>query len=194
MFDQILEKLASIATIVGAVLIIFQLKQSDKIAFAEHERQKKQSTIEFFNKINEETSTLRREVRVALEKSPDVIDSFNAETSQMLRRYLTLMEHFCVGITTGVYDLGVLFLLAGSSIIELYDQIECFIQKQRDDRSAPTIYAEYCRTVERLKRLKDKEYGDVVEGSTIKSLRYNPTISGYNDKIDGKSMNRKATV
>lgn len=182
MFDQILEKITSIATIVGAVLIIFQLKQSDKIAFAEHERQKKQSTIEFFNKINEETSTLRREVRVALDKSPGSIDSFNTETSQMLRRYLTLMEHFCVGITTGVYDLGVLFLLAGSSIIELYDQIECFIQKQRCDRSNATIYAEYCRTVERLKRLKDKEYGDVVKGSTIKSLRYNPTISGYEEK------------
>ena len=53
----------SIFVVIGVVFIAVQIKQQTKIARADHDRQKKQSTIEFYNTLSTESTEFLDDIR-----------------------------------------------------------------------------------------------------------------------------------
>jgi len=155
---------ATIATLVYATLSFLHA----------HERQKKQSTIEFYDKISAGAgSSLRQAISELLDEypielsyktispnDPKWIRDHNLQTK--LLRYCRYMERLAVGIKIKVYDEKTFYSIAGLPTILLYRQIEKLLDTVDPSNKDDKFSSEYRILCEKLsiryysKKLKEK--------------------------------------
>lgn len=103
---------------VGAVIAVFQLIQmkksnilQSKSLMADHERRKKQSTLEFYSDIYPYLSEFRTKITDIFGNGyvtpDDVRYKQDKDIQQMIYEYLVIIERFAVGINSGIYDINV---------------------------------------------------------------------------------------
>jgi len=171
MFEPIIEwikanlsRIESLAVIGGIFLVFIQIRQQTKIARADHDRQKKQSTVEFFNAI-------ATEGKPYLDAIPDIPLDREAVLSDKalhtnVKEYLARMERLSLGIATEVYDFKVLSLLAGRRLISHYKRFQIYIEEMRIHRGHPMLYMEFELLAKKLEKYKQKHPAKTVDKST----------------------------
>jgi len=132
-----------------------QIEQQIKIAQADHDRKKKQSTIELCNtlegqKIFDFIDALPKEKTL---KVPTIISDEKLEKD--VANCLARLEYLAVGVNSDVYDFKILNLLCGMFLSKVYRQFEHYINHARTAEGDHMTYKEFELLVQKID--KDRE-------------------------------------
>ena len=134
---QMIIAIASLITSVGTILAVLIARKS---FLADHERRKKQATIEFYSQLSlDATVPLRKAISKALNQKygestykqihPDSPEWENNEELQIaFIYYCRCMERFAVGISNGVFHFETFNSFSGWQTALLFEQIKPLIE------------------------------------------------------------------
>ena len=157
---EVLQTVQTICICLGVIFSIIQLYLMRKSMLADHERKKKQSTIEFYNNINIESSKLTPMIEKNAEENGILLVKTIKETPALMEaaaRYLTLMERFSVGVNTNVYDINVYDRMAGDTTIRNYERLRLWIEDVRK-RRGNFVYTDFERMIYELKEIRKNRF------------------------------------
>jgi len=151
---------SSIAVVVGIVIAILQLRKmqvsndlQQRDFLADHERRKKQATIEFSFQVLEERSKAAKVINAVFKddavvnvNAPDYINDID-DVKSAITRYLNLMERISVGINTGIYDLTTFTRITGNATVDFYKRIEPIIVERRKLSQRKSLYCDFEKLV-----------------------------------------------
>lgn len=121
----------------------------------DHDRRKKQSTIEYVNAIRDKFKPLDDDIRKEFGKNVVNADKIDEDTRRNISQLLSTVEHLSVGVNTGVYDLHTLTRMSGSFFINMHYRYGPFIREAREgQRSA---YVEFTYLIRRIQKIKEEE-------------------------------------
>ena len=150
--NNFLPSIESFFVILGVIFIAIQIRQQTKISRADHDRQKKQSTIEFYNLISTESQTLLDAI-VGKKLNLDAVNS-NKMLRKSVVRYLSRLERLAIGIATDVYDFDVLNLMSGRYLCKKHEQFREYIEESRVKKGAPMLFKEFELLVLRIEEYR----------------------------------------
>lgn len=174
MFD--LNLLSGISTIItnlfvsiGVVIAVFQLVQMRKgnsLQFnsvkADHERRKKQSTIEFYNEIYPYLRDCKMEIANAFGEGYVTPDDKRYQENQSLQKaiteYLTIIERFAVGVNAGIYDVNVFARTSGKVVSDTYKRLSPVIENMRKDQNYPQLFNDFEKMCKNIDKVREKMY------------------------------------
>lgn len=116
--SSIIQEWSNIATIAAGVTALITLPTVLLSFLSDNIRKKRQSTIDYFSLINEETKRLIGELYVD-RKQDFTSDKVKLNYVATVRRYLSLMERFSVGIRSHMYDVNVFDRMHGMTTIKM---------------------------------------------------------------------------
>ena len=152
MVVQILLSIASLVTGVGTIVAVCIARKS---FLADHERRKKQATIEFYTQLSKEaTVPLRKAICEALNEtlvnysykqihhsSSEWLDNENLQVR--FTSYCRYMERFAVGISNGVFDFDTFNSFSGKPTAMLFEQIKPLIEYHDDKNKKHSLCQEF---------------------------------------------------
>jgi hypothetical protein len=149
---DILNIVKDIMACITCIVLILQLRTMIKNSKADHERRKKQATIEFYNHTgNERNNLLDQIINVCkVEEGSDMLNT--------IKGYLANMERLAVGINTGIYDITVFDRMAGNFTIRTYDRLREIIDSRRKVGCAPYLFSDFEKLVLDLKKLRNERF------------------------------------
>jgi hypothetical protein len=162
-FVSISTILANIAVIIGVIIAVMQLHkmsisndQQQRAFLADHERRKKQSTVEFAHEVLEQRTIASNVVNEIFNQHEviNVTDSKyldNKDIQSAVTQYLNLMERISVGINFGVYDIGVFMRITGRATILFYERLEPIIRERRRASGRASQYQDFEHLVNTMK-------------------------------------------
>ena len=143
----------SVADLIQILMLIFvslQLMLLFRSFRADHERRKKESTIEHVRSIR----TLYRGLsgRLIDKFGEDAINlsQIDAATEREISEYLSIIEHLSVGVNTEVYDFDILSRMSGTYLVRMYFRLAPYIKSQQ--KQVPSYFVEFEFLVENLQR------------------------------------------
>lgn len=113
------------------------------------EHDKKQDTIEAFNRLQNEVLD---KIVLTKKEARNIAAVVGSDEYKTLSKYLARIEHFCVGVNAEIYDIDVLKRLAGKYFIGIFEKLSPLIEKKREINKTDKHYDEFERTVESLRR------------------------------------------
>ena len=129
--------------ILGTVATIYSIRLVVLTFRADHERRKKQATIEYAGQILREARfkiDTRYRSKILTDEELSKLTN-NPEDYAEWRNALGAFEHLAVGINAGVYDKDILYRMFGSYIIELFSLAKPYIDSKRKEFTF--AYAEF---------------------------------------------------
>jgi hypothetical protein len=154
----------SLCVILGVIFVAVQIRQQTKISRADHDRQKKQSTIEFYNALSSDSYQFLDEIKgmkITIEK----VDADKPLRKSVIR-YLSRLERLAVGTAADVYDFSILYLMSGRYLTKKYEQFQPYIEAARISTNAPMLYKEFEMLVKRFEEYKAINPDQVVDKKT----------------------------
>lgn len=167
--------LSSLAVIISAFIAVAQLmkmrksnelqEQEAKLSrlnfLADYTRKRRQSTIDFYNEINQETKGLIDRVIVYKESLSLKRVLKDKNLHRDVRRYLSLMERFSVGIRSYMYDLQIFDRMQGKTTLIMFEALKPYIE-YIDDSRGEYFYSDYkwlmSSLIELRKSRKEENY------------------------------------
>ena len=131
----------NVSNLITYITALAALIISIKSFIADHDRRKKQSTIEYYNKISSEAcGPLRKAIMKELKETlinysyrtimpDDKIWKKNKKLQKKCFKYCRFMERFAVGIKLNIYDYKTFFNIAGTTTAKLFQQIQYLINE-----------------------------------------------------------------
>lgn len=123
-----------------------QLRALKKTYLADHERRKKQETIEYLNRFRGAYKPIEEELfagRIDLKALAD-------HDAVAIRHILSKVEHLAVGIDTGIYDFELVNRMSGAFLVHMYSKFKTYIEQTRDARGNQNIYCEFDKLQKRI--------------------------------------------
>lgn len=153
----------------GVVIAIFQLiqmKQSNilqlKNIMADHERRKKQSTLEFYSNLYPYLSEFRTKITDIFGNGyvtpDDVRYKQNADIQKMIYEYLVIIERFAVGVNSGIYDINVFAKTSGKVVSDMYKKLSPIIEDMRISQNYPEMFNDFEKMCKDVEIARDKMY------------------------------------
>jgi len=152
--QEYLAVIESIAVILGVVFIVIQIKQRVKVSRADHDRQKKQATIEYYNSLSSDSYEFLDDIK-GRKLDLSLVNSDKTLRKSVIR-YLSHLERLSVGVRNDVYDFNIINLMSGRFLIKKYEQFEIFIKESRIQKKAPVLYKEFELLVKMLDDFRKK--------------------------------------
>lgn len=146
----------SIVQIFMLLVVSGQLYMLNKSFRADHERRKKQSTIEYINTIRTSYKELTNELIDKFGDNAINLSEIDAETKNNIKQLLSILEHMSVGINTDVYDFYILKRMSGSFLVSRYHQLYPYINNSQ--KKNQTFYIEFERLCNRMKSNKKSKF------------------------------------
>ena len=140
---------------------------------ADHDRRKKQSTIEYIATIRPIWKKSRRALnnKFGTDKlSENDIDIIINEKKllRMVRDMLGWLEHMALGANTDIYDKDVVYRMSGSNLIRIHNRLSLYIQMaQRDNPHAYIEFSELIRYFEEKRRTRPSTDGNIVQTAKV---------------------------
>ncbi|NEQ97940.1 MAG: DUF4760 domain-containing protein [Cyanothece sp. SIO2G6] len=136
------EIILGVLQFLALVAVFIQVYVAFNAVKADHERKRKQSTIEYIGKIWSES---RYELESRYGTDPltkeDIKDiENNKELTASVIRLLGQLEHIAVGVNSGVYDKDILYRMSSASISKIYARLYLFVEERR--KNNPRAYIE----------------------------------------------------
>jgi len=152
---------SNIAIFLTCGFTIWQLLLMKKNFKADHERRRKQATIEFYHIINKEFTKLLVPIneKFSTDGIINVCDVKNDNTLlDKIYEFLSHMERLAVGVNTRIYDITVLDRMVGSFIIKWHDRLIDIIKWRRDVRKENNLHSDFVRLVSEIIELRKKRF------------------------------------
>lgn len=145
--------IANIAIIISMVIALRQLFMMRNTHKEEHTRNLRQSTIEFYNTINMETKDFIDDV--ILKKVDLNLENINKDENlhRRVRRYLSLMERFSVGINSHMYDITIFDRIQGKTTLNMYEALKPYIDSM-SERHGAYYYGEFISVIEKIREIR----------------------------------------
>lgn len=172
MLDTIV-KLSTIFTniflIIGAIVAALQLKKMKesntlqlKSILADHERRKKQSTLEFYSEVYPYLSELRTKITDTFcdeyINPSDTRYKDNHDIQKVIYEYLVIIERFSVGINSGIYDINVFAQTSGKTVSDMYKKLSPVINQWRISQNYPEMFYDFEKMSRDIDEIRDKAY------------------------------------
>jgi len=122
-------------------VISVQLYLMQKTFKADHERRKKQSTVEYLNNIREQYRGLTNKLLSKFDENAINLSEIDAETKVEIKELLSILEHLSTGVNTGVYDYDIIKRMSGSYLVNRYKQMLPYIDNAQ--KTSRTLYIEF---------------------------------------------------
>lgn len=154
---------------VGAVITVFQLIQmkksnilQSKSLMADHERRKKQSTLEFYSDLYPYLSEFRTKITDVFGNGyvtpDDVRYKQNPDLQKMIYEYLVIIERFAVGVNSGIYDINVFARTSGKVVSDMYKKLSPIIEDMRIIQNYPEMFNDFEKMSKDVEKVRDKMY------------------------------------
>lgn len=132
-----------VASLLTLSIVTLQLYLIYKAFLADHERRKKQATIEYINLIRDRYRTIDFDLRGKYGEGELDTNKLTDDELQAALELLSVVEHLAVGVNTGVYSLNVLSRLSGGYFSQLFERYYPVIRARRQMRGMkPTLFNE----------------------------------------------------
>ena len=120
---------------ITALLLIVQLELARKAFKADHERRKKQATVEFVSRLRDSSWPL--EITLRSKFGDNVINNGEIDGKEEITigRFLSLVEQLATGVNVGVFDYDVVSRMIGYHLTSMYDKLHPFIDKSRGNKT-----------------------------------------------------------
>jgi hypothetical protein len=155
----------SVFVILGVIFIVVQIRRRTIISRADHDRQKKQSTIEFYNSLSSDSYQFLDDIRVRT-MTWALVNS-DKELRKNVINYLSRLERLAIGVATDVYDFDVLCLMSGHYLYRRYMQFQVYIVEARIRKNAPMQYKNLELLVDRIEKHREN-YPNQIAGKKMK--------------------------
>lgn len=154
---------------VGVVIAIFQLIQmkksnilQSKSLIADHERRKKQSTLEFYTNIYPCLSEYRTKITDIFGSGYVTPDDAryrqNADIQKIIYEYLVILERFAVGVNSGIYDINVFAKTSGKVVSDMYKKLSPIIEEMRINQNYPEMFNDFEEMSKNVEKIREKMY------------------------------------
>ena len=164
---------ANVAIVISMIIALRQLFVMKKTHIEEHTRNLeehtrnlRQGTIEFYNDINKETKDFIDDV--ILRKIDLSLDNINKDEilHKKVRRYLSLMERFSVGINSHMYDIVIFDRIQGKTTLLMYEALKPYIDSV-SEKYGTYFYGEFISIIDQINKIREQRRN-----------------SGYSDKTE----------
>jgi len=159
-FYEVLSILEKISVILGVAFVAIQIRLQTRIARADHDRKKKQSTIEFYDSISEENYQLLVDIKDK-DLNLSIVNTDKA-LKKSVTRYLARLERLAVGVHYKIYDIKLLCYMAGRRFSDIYNQFKTYICEVRIEEKSPNRYIEFERLVKDIDKDRAKCPGEII--------------------------------
>ena len=136
------------------IVLWWQLFLIYKTYKADHERRKKQSTIEYLNEIRK----LYRPVEYKLSEKFGVkvidVDKMSEDDKINVLEFLSIVEHLSTGINVGVFDVELVNRMSGAYFVKMYDKFIPYIRDIRERRHNDNLYCEFSSFNHSLEKMR----------------------------------------
>lgn len=146
----------SIIQIAILFVISAQLYFFHKTYKADHERRKKQATVEYINSIRNDYRSLNDKLVDKYSTRPVNMNDIDDGTKKDIKLLLSILEHMSVGVNTGVYDFNILHRMSGSYLVGRYYQLHPHISKAQQKN--PRFFIEFERLCKKIEKLNNEKY------------------------------------
>lgn len=152
---------------VSAGLLLLQVRVAIVAVRADHERRKKQATLEFVHHVRPiwiETKHVLEEKwgNDPLTSKELVLIENDIKLRSVIRNALGSIEHMAVGMNSGVFDKDLLYRMSGTHLISFYDRLHGYIkQKRLLNTAAYTEYEALITDFRERKRNRPETQGDI---------------------------------
>lgn len=124
---------------------------------ADHERRRKQSTIEYINIIRAKYRTLNEKLisvfgRDHIINVTEIDETMRSDIGELL----STVEHMSVGVNIGVYDIHILERMSGSYMIKMFQRLQPYISHVRSVKKNDSAYIEFEEVKLQLEALRRK--------------------------------------
>jgi hypothetical protein len=148
---------------VTAVIGIWQIRIGVNSVREDHDRRRKQATIEYINDVRDRYRAEHRHLLRALggpmnAQSVEKIRS-NPDLNARLLDLLGLFEGLAAGVNAGVFDVELLNRVSGGYLIRVFETYKAYMLARRQSRW-PSLYREFEQLVQDLRKLRP-ELSDV---------------------------------
>lgn len=120
-----------------------QLNALKKTYRADHERRKKQATIEYLNSFRTAYRHLEEKIISTHGNGQIPFDKMTDADKVDIRNTLSLVEHLAIGIETGIYDFELINRMSGAFLMGMYCKFKPYIETVRDSANNPNFYSEF---------------------------------------------------
>lgn len=166
---------------VGVLIAVFQLIQmkksnilQSKSLLADHERRKKQSTLEFYSNIYPYLSEFRTKITDVFGNGyvtpDDVRYKQNADIQKMIYEYLVIIERFAVGVNSGIYDINVFAKTSGKVVSDMYKKLSPIIEELRVTQNYPEMFNDFEKMSKDVEKVREKMYPKLL-GEDLVSIK-----------------------
>ncbi len=127
------EVITTALTIIGLAFVVVQLSIGIRSMKADHERQKKQATIEYLHNIRPVYNQLWNNIQerfgddIISEKMVVALENEH-EIRREIKELLSILEHASVGMNTGVFDKDLWYRMSANFLIRLYNRLRAYIK------------------------------------------------------------------
>ncbi|MGD1938862.1 MAG: DUF4760 domain-containing protein [Cyanophyceae cyanobacterium] len=122
---------------------------------ADHERRKKQATIEYVNSVKVKYRPIAEKLNQKFgERTIINIDSIDDVLKEDITEILSTLEHLAVGINSGVYELKILDRMSGTYFVNVFEKLSPYIRAARRQTDRRRLYYEFEEMVEDIRRMR----------------------------------------
>lgn len=142
-------EILTLVILVGSLIVaLWQAQTAVRNQKANHERTKKQSTIEYMNALRSTYRTLNHDLIKNLGTDPVGEEKYNAlieddDTFEKVKQLLGMFEHLSLGVRTGVYDFDMVDLMSGEYICGVFKRWRFYIDRRRALPNGKNRYVEF---------------------------------------------------
>ena len=169
-FSNISVIIANFSIVISMIIALRQFFIMKRTYKDEHTRNLRQSTIEFYNEINKETKDFIDDV--IIKKIDLSLESINNDNTlhRKVRRYLSLMERFSVGINSHMYDIVIFDRIQGKTTLIMYNALKPYIDNV-SEKYGTFFYGEFLNVIEQINKIREQRrnagYNDMSESFPI---------------------------
>lgn len=159
----------NIFLIAGAIVALLQLikmKESNslqlKSILADHERRKKQATLEFYSEVYPYLSELRTKITDIFGDEyinpSDTRYRDHQNMQKIIYEYLVIIERFSVGINSGVYDIKIFAQTSGKTVSDMYKKLSPVINYLRLSHNYPEMFYDLEKMSKDIDEIREKTF------------------------------------
>jgi len=152
--------IASIAGVWQLRLLAQQIRHTQQATLQDHERRRKQATLEFYASTHDRQAKMIRimpnvmDVDAIAALIQPAIQEGDGDAAARISSYLTLYEYLAAGVRADVFDLDVINQAAGAQIVAIAQNYLPYIQHRRELHDIPDAFIELEWLGHQLTRLR----------------------------------------
>lgn len=143
-----------IAVLIAAIIQIRALRRS---FLADHERRRKQATIEYLDSFRSEVRPMVDQLKIIFPRTIAIDpNDLNEEHADSIKKYMNILEALSSGVNTNVYDIDIVDRRYRRWFIEDGYIFKKYIESRRKETQNERLYLEFEELVDKLKSRESK--------------------------------------